>query len=106
MTVSLVGSSSNAAYAAQQTEIEDASKSNKPRKIRKPKGSLAVIKNIAVTALAVQGAAMAPKAEGGPLAEILCLAACTAAGMANPAFVPMVPTCLASCTLFGVAPTP
>lgn len=74
--------------------------------IKKPKGRNLSIKKIAVMALATQGAAMAPKAEGGIITEALCVTACHGIAFVNPAFIPFVPSCVTFCVATGFLPTP
>jgi hypothetical protein len=64
------------------------------------------IRKLATGALAIQAAAMAPKAEAGPLGEILCMASCATIATANPGFIPFLPSCYLFCTGVGVMPTP
>jgi len=78
-------------------------------KSNEPKTSLfkiPSIKKLILGAFAIQGAAMAPRVEAGPLAYVLCMAGCTAGAAANPALVPLLPSCYMICAGVAAVPTP
>lgn len=93
MSVSL---NSNPAITNQYAN-QEAIDSSTGIKVKKSKGTFAIIKNIALAALAVQGAAMAPRAEASPATYAKCVQTCVATGTPPP-------LCIAGCLPFLVVP--
>lgn len=67
--------------------------------------NMKTIEKIAPVALAIFAAASLPGADAGPLFEIGCWGACSAAVLVNPLLAPWYPTCMEFCAILGFAPT-
>lgn len=70
-----------------------------------PKNILAKANRVALPAIALVGASFLPRADGGPVVEVGCMAVC--AGLAFTGWGALwYPTCMQLCFLSGFTPTP